>query len=367
MIQTFLNGTGGTRRGIGKCHVEAEVLAGLHGAGVELALLLIGELGEVGHVFVLRGSGQCGERRYQRDADSRRMTVGRVAIPAASRTKALTYKTRLIQELRRMGARMKHFVIPFVSLAFLTGCNNAAEEAVRRELVDPDSAQFREVKTCSGDPNISTGEVNGKNRMGAYTGFEPFFVEGGRVFFAATDGFVAAMNKCYGSTNGSGPDGGASESATSPAADTGGWITNTDRDPIDDSAVITAMLTAESGQAKFGEPVTLVARCGSNKTELYALWHEYVGDDSNDVYDEYKKVEVRVGDAPARTERWNVSTDKQATFAGSAVSLLKEMGGKKKLALRTTPYGENPITAIFNLEGFEKAVAPIAKECGWQL
>jgi len=238
---------------------------------------------------------------------------------------------------------------------------------VRRELIDPDSAQFREVKACAGNSKITTGEVNGKNRMGAYTGFEFFFVEDGRVYFAATDGVMQVMDRCYGNSTGSGSDENATDSAASPAADAGGWMTNTERDPIDDSAVITATLIAESGQAKFGEPVTLVARCGSNKTELYALWHEYVGDDSNDVYDEYKKVEVRVGDAPARTERWTVSTDKQATFAGSAVSLLKEMSGKKKLTLRTTPYGENPITAIFSLEGFGKAIAPIAKECGWQL
>lgn len=262
---------------------------------------------------------------------------------------------------------MKQIVTAVAFLALVTGCSNAAEEAVRGELIDPDSAQFREVKACPGDSKISTGEVNGKNRMGAYTGFEPFFVESGRVYFAATDGVMQVIDRCYGNLTGSGSGEGAPDSSATPTADPGGWMTNTDRDPIDDSAVITAMLTAESGQAKFGEPVTLVARCGSNKTELYALWHEYVGDDSNDVYDEYKNVEVRVGDAPARTERWSVSTDKQATFAGSAVSLLKEMSGKKKLALRTTPYGENPITAIFSLEGFEKAIAPIAKECGWQL
>lgn len=262
---------------------------------------------------------------------------------------------------------MNKVAIAVASFALVTGCSNAAEDAVRRELIDPDSAQFREVKTCSGDPKISTGEVNGKNRMGAYTGFEFFFVEAGRVYFAGTDGVMEVMDRCYGNLTGSGSGASASGNSSTPGADQGNWVTNTDRDPIDDSAVITATLIAESGQAKFGEPVALVACCGSNKTELYALWNEYVGDDSNDVYNEYKNVEVRVGDAPARTERWSVSTNKQATFASSAVSLLKEMSGKKKLALRTTPYGENPITAIFNLEGFEKAIGPIAKECKWEL
>ena len=113
--------------------------------------------------------------------------------------------------------------------------------------------------------------------------------------------------------------------------------------------------------------MTIVARCGSNKTELYAIWNTYVGDDSNSVYDEFKNVEVRIGDAPANTERWSVSTDKQATFAGAAVPMLKAMAGEEKLVLRTTPYGENPITAVFDLSGFREAVSPIAKECNWEL
>lgn len=262
---------------------------------------------------------------------------------------------------------MKKFATTIAVLAMLTGCSNPAEEAVRQELIDPDSAQFREVQACPGDASITRGEVNGKNRMGAYTGFEFFFVEDGRVYFAASDGVMQVMDRCYGNLTGSGSGEGAPDGSATPAADAGDWITNTDRDPIDDSAVITASLDAESGQAKFGDRVMLVARCGSNKTEVYAIWHDYVGDDSNSVYEEYKNVEVRVGEAPARTERWTVSTDKEATFARSAVPLLKEMNGKEKLVLRVTPYGENPVTAIFDLKGFEAAIKPIADECGWQL
>ena len=37
--------------------------------------------------------------------------------------------------------------------------------------------------------------------------------------------------------------------------------------------------------------------------------------EKSDVYDEFKFVTVRVGDAPAREERWSVSTSGDATFA----------------------------------------------------
>lgn len=259
------------------------------------------------------------------------------------------------------------YIAAVVGLAVaVSGCKNAAEEAVREHLIDPSSAEFKDVRTCDGNANITVGQVNGKNRMGAYTGFEPFFVEYGIAHFASSASFSEVMERCYATEDPAG------HTTTDVAADSeqaklGSWRTNEDRDPIDDSAVITASLDAESGRARFGEPVTIVARCGSNTTDFYAIWNTYVGDDSNSVYDEYKNVEVRIGDAPAKTERWSVSTDKQATFAGAAVPTLKQMVGKEKLALRLTPYGENPITAVFDLQGIRVALKPIAKECNWEL
>jgi hypothetical protein len=50
-----------------------------------------------------------------------------------------------------------------------------AEEIASHNLNDPGSTQFREVK-ASGE-NCVAGELNAKNRMGAYTGFRPFIVD----------------------------------------------------------------------------------------------------------------------------------------------------------------------------------------------
>ena len=54
-----------------------------------------------------------------------------------------------------------------------------AEKAVAAQLIDPSSAQFRRV-VVSPDRVVVCGEVNGKNRLGAYTGFEGFFVRDGQ-------------------------------------------------------------------------------------------------------------------------------------------------------------------------------------------
>ena len=266
----------------------------------------------------------------------------------------------------------KKILIVLASAGCLAACNNAAEEAVRETLIDGESARFRDVQTCTGDRSVTTGEVNGKNRMGAYTGFEPFFYADGRVTYAADADFIAVMERCYG-TGEAMADAEATadameDAASDPAGNTaGGWFVDTDTDPLDDSKQIIASLSSESGRSRFDGPIRFVMRCQSNKTEVYAIWHDYVGDDSRSVYNEYKNVEVRVGQETARTERWGVSTDKQATFAPDAIGLLRKMNGANRLVLRTTPYNENPITAVFDLRGFATAAKPIARECGWKL
>lgn len=46
------------------------------------------------------------------------------------------------------------------------------QEEVASELFDPSAAQFRDVIVTDG---AVCGQVNGKNRLGGYVGFKPFF------------------------------------------------------------------------------------------------------------------------------------------------------------------------------------------------
>lgn len=99
----------------------------------------------------------------------------------------------------------------------------------------------------------------------------------------------------------------------------------------------------------------------------YVVWHEYLGDDSGSVYDEYKNVEVRVGDGKPQLQRWGISTDKQATFAPAAIDLLRQTASQKRLVIQTTPYNESPITAVFDLAGTKNAINEIAEACNWEI
>lgn len=61
--------------------------------------------------------------------------------------------------------------------ALLTGCDadmQRAKDAVRQRLIDPDSAQFRDLRKV--DEGIC-GQVNSKNRMGGYVGYRTFLYD----------------------------------------------------------------------------------------------------------------------------------------------------------------------------------------------
>lgn len=62
----------------------------------------------------------------------------------------------------------------------LAGCDSPlskAQEIAARNLKDPSSAQFRDVREARG--GAVCGEMNGKNAFGAYTGFKRFVVRAG--------------------------------------------------------------------------------------------------------------------------------------------------------------------------------------------
>lgn len=164
--------------------------------------------------------------------------------------------------------------------------------------------------------------------------------------------------------------GGKDEMAISVTETTsvGSWIVRARANPIDDTRTVTLSLEAKTGTSRLGDAITFVARCQSSKTEAYVIWGEYLGNDSNDVYSDWKKVTVRIGEKEARQERWGVSTDHKATFAPSwAGNLLKELLDEDRLVLQTVPYGENPVTAIFDISGLRTVLGELAGTCNWRL
>lgn len=75
---------------------------------------------------------------------------------------------------------------------------------------------------------------------------------------------------------------------------------------------------------------------------------------------------TRFDRAKAQTKTWSISTDNKAAFVpGNDVAFAKEMMNYGKMLTQVTPYGEVPVTAVFNIEGLKEAVKPIRKACRW--
>jgi type VI secretion system VasI family protein len=149
----------------------------------------------------------------------------------------------------------------------------------------------------------------------------------------------------------------APQSKKTDVIDSGNWIVSDETNPIDDSSTVKLILPATSGKSKWNKDIYLVARCKSNKTDLYIGWNDYLGSEAY--------VLTRVGNKKAITTEWSLSTNSQATFHTKAISFIKSMSKESKLIAQITPYNENPVTAIFDISGLNNALKPLRETCNW--
>lgn len=116
------------------------------------------------------------------------------------------------------------FLVTLTALLSLQGCDRisgkaSVEEAVAQSLIDPTSPLFRGTERCIADRDIWQGEVNGKNRFGAYVGFERFFYANGTVAIGYDHyDYPSLFNRCYGvSANETATDDVINEDAPTPS------------------------------------------------------------------------------------------------------------------------------------------------------
>ncbi|MDR0656336.1 MAG: type VI secretion system-associated protein TagO [Treponema sp.] len=154
---------------------------------------------------------------------------------------------------------------------------------------------------------------------------------------------------------------GLKEKSAEPAATTK-WAVSINSDPVDDSKIIIFMIYADSGTNRYGDKVRLVIRWKNGKNELYINWNDYMGSNP--------EVTLRVGQSEAETKEWNISTDNRTTFypgySGTAqLELIRKMLDSKTLVTRSTPYSENPITAIFDITGLRNIAEKYNSDLKW--
>ena len=147
------------------------------------------------------------------------------------------------------------------------------------------------------------------------------------------------------------------KSETTNEMDVGSWRVGEDVNPIDDTKTFTAILTAKSGKSKWGDNIYIVLRYRSGKSEVYINWKSYLGSEAF--------VLTRLGSEKAKTTEWSLSSDSKATFyKGKSIDFIKKLRQNDKAVFQVTPYGDNPITAIFELKGLSAAIKPYSY-MGW--
>lgn len=139
-----------------------------------------------------------------------------------------------------------------------------------------------------------------------------------------------------------------------------GWRVTESRDPLTDQPTVMLSIDARRGTNTYGSAPTLVLRCQRNTTEAYIAWREYLGSDGS------KAVVERIGDAAARRQYWGMSTSNTATFySGGDISFIKSLLEADRFVAQTTPYGDDPLTAVFELEGLSEKIGPLRRACHW--
>lgn len=139
----------------------------------------------------------------------------------------------------------------------------------------------------------------------------------------------------------------------------GKWDVSVKSNPIDDTKTVTLALMSDKARSKWGNPVGLIIRCMSNKTDFLIVWQDYLGSEAT--------VLTRIGQEPAVTAKWSLSTDSKATFyPDNPIPYINKMMASESFVAQVTPYNESPITATFDIRGLENAIKPVRETCKWE-
>jgi type VI secretion system protein VasI len=118
------------------------------------------------------------------------------------------------------------------------------------------------------------------------------------------------------------------------------WTENVSINPLDDARTV-VLMNDESSES-------LIIRHSLGKQSLYISCEKYLGLDST-------VVTYRIGKADAQTDVWSISSDHKAVFfSGDVDALLKQMAEAGTFVSQITPYGEVPITTVFDIRGLKQ-------------
>ena len=143
------------------------------------------------------------------------------------------------------------------------------------------------------------------------------------------------------------------------------WQRSAWTSPIDDSQAVGFSVDGDLPIEGSYESVTptLMLRCLEGKTEAYIVT-ELSANPELGLYNEYTVV-LRFDDEAAFTVRAGESTDGEALFLPSPISIIKQIPAHAQLLFQFTPFDSDPGYSVFELAGAQGPVDELSSSCGW--
>lgn len=142
------------------------------------------------------------------------------------------------------------------------------------------------------------------------------------------------------------------------------WNLNVGASQMDDSRTVVLHTPAQNRiSGRYGSTVhpQLFLRCSENTTSLYVNWDMYISTQN-------QNLRYRIGEASPRNQTWGIATNHEATglwSGGQSIPVIQRMLGEDRMLIEVTPYGENSVTAEFNISGLNELIEPLRDACNW--
>lgn len=155
--------------------------------------------------------------------------------------------------------------------------------------------------------------------------------------------------------------GGAKDEQNDPAV--GKWLVEERSSGIGDDKNVYMILRAVEKIPGEKDPVRpiLVVRCESGDTAVIFNFARFIDQSRAEA-----TMRIDDGNLLAATLKMSASGKAFGFWQGEeAVPFAKRLIEGKRLFVQVTPFGARPVVAEFPVEGFDIAVAPLRKSCGW--
>lgn len=146
------------------------------------------------------------------------------------------------------------------------------------------------------------------------------------------------------------------------------WIVDLEKSKIDDSPAVYASLASDDTFADRFSAQQVVGglwiRCVEGVTSLMVTFGDHHLDDRNGRGD----VVFRLDANKAVVKKFVASSDNSTLGlwpSVDAIPVIRDLLNAKQMTVRVVPYGQNPITATFTLNGVADVVNQVRAACSW--